>query len=63
MEELILRTVSECGVPTIICLFLMVRGTKSMDELTAAIRELVRHHDRIEADIARILRILDKEHR
>ena len=63
MEEFILKTVSDCGVPTIVCFFLLFRGTKSMDALTDAINSLVRHNEHIERDIDRILQILQSNNR
>lgn len=62
MEEFILKTISDCGVPTIVCFFLLFRGAKSMDGLTAAINSLVRHNEHIERDIQRILHILEQRH-
>ena len=60
MEELLFRTVSECGVPTIVCFFLLFRGTKAMDGLTEAINALVRHNEHIERDIDHILQLLNQ---
>ena len=54
MEEMLFRTVADFGVPTVVCFFLLFKGTKSMDALTASINELIRSNARVEQSLARL---------
>ena len=51
MDDIIIKTLSEFGVPTLVCFFLLFKGSKSMDALTHSINELVQSNGRVENSV------------
>ena len=58
MEEMLLRTVTDFGVPTMVCFFLLFKGTKAMDALTASINELIRSNERVERSVLKLEQLI-----
>ena len=61
MEELILNALSSLGFPAAICLYLLMRVNKTLEQLTTAINNLNRDVEKREEEQSRKLERLEED--